>query len=128
MPCFSVADILSSRALEFCASNSRINASNETSLSVAGLIDEQAAVAGGKIDLVVSDGSTRTYYEVKIAGRFRSCIRQALGKLLEYSYWPGAQTERKLVIVGEHRCDEAAERYMDDLRERFSLSVYYETR
>ena len=65
--------------------------------------DEQAAVAGGKIDLVVSDGSTRTYYEVKIAGRSRSCIRQALGKLLEYSYWPGAQTARKLVIVGEMR-------------------------
>jgi hypothetical protein len=49
-----------------------------------------------------------------------------LAQLLEYSFWPGAQRAEKLVIVGEPVLDREAERYINILREQFSLPIEYQ--
>jgi hypothetical protein len=78
-----------------------------------------------KIDLAVKDGEDYIYYEIKVAETAQHCIRQALGQLLEYSYWPGARRAKGLVIVGEPPCDAYARRYMKDLQKEFKLPVEY---
>jgi len=87
--------------------------------------DEQQAGGGNKIDLVVDSGKKRIYYEIKVASTAKQCIRQGLGQLLEYSYWPGARKAKELVIVGEPERDEEAARYTRELRKRFKLPIYY---
>ena len=77
------------------------------------------------IDVAVRQGGDYTYYEIKTGLSAQSCIREALGQLLEYSYWPGGQSAAQLVIVGEPPLDDNARDYLETLRVRFSLPVKY---
>lgn len=87
--------------------------------------DEHPTGNGTNIDLAVKNGKDYTFYEIKIGGA-RHCIRQAVGQLLEYSYWPGARRGSRLVIVGEEALDERGQKYLVHLREEFGLPLYYE--
>jgi hypothetical protein len=69
---------------------------------------EQLTADGTFIDVAVRQGGEYTYYEIKTGLSAQSCIREALGQLLEYSYWPGAQPATRLVIVGEPPLDKNA--------------------
>ncbi len=78
------------------------------------------------VDVAIRDGNSYTYYEIKTGLSAQSCIREALGQLLEYSYWPGAQKADRLVIVGEAPYDKKAAAYIKTLRKDFSLPVEYQ--
>jgi hypothetical protein len=77
------------------------------------------------IDVAVRDGESYTYYELKTAPTAQQCIREAIGQLLEYSYWPGSQQAARLVIVGEPPCDKNATAYIKKLQKKFSLPIEY---
>jgi hypothetical protein len=77
------------------------------------------------IDVAVLQGDEYTYYEIKTGLSAQSCIREALGQLLEYSYWPEAQPATRLVIVGEPPLDKNARAYLETLQKQFSLPVEY---
>jgi hypothetical protein len=72
---------------------------------------EQDCGNGTPIDVCTSNGKGYIYYELKTASTPQGCIRQAIGQLMEYSYWPGAQEAGALVIVGEHPLDDESETY-----------------
>jgi hypothetical protein len=86
---------------------------------------EQDSGNGTPVDVVVRDGKRYVYYELKTGLSAQSCIRDAIGQLLEYSYWPGAQKAHKLVIVGEAVYDSEASAYIKRLRRDFSLPIEY---
>ncbi len=83
---------------------------------------------GGRIDAVVEQGGgDYWFYEIKTAlSSARACIREALGQLLEYAYWPGAQEAKRLIIVGEPPLDDEARKYLKRLRQQFTLPIYYQ--
>ena len=89
---------------------------------------EQSFANGIRVDVVTrdGDGTKYVYYELKTGLSARSCIREAIGQLLEYSYWPGALMAHRLVIVGEAKYDEEAKVYIEKLRKDFSLPLYYQ--
>ena len=80
---------------------------------------------GGRVDLIAQRGDDLEFYEIKIGGSARSCIRQALGHLMEYGFWPGAARPAKLFVVGELSFDREAEEYLQSLREEFKIPIYY---
>jgi len=80
----------------------------------------------GSIDLVVHQNSEYWFYEIKTAYSPRVCIREAIGQLLEYAFWPGMQTVTRLIVVGEGALDKGGEKYLCTLRNRFSLPIEYE--
>jgi hypothetical protein len=80
---------------------------------------------GTLIDVAVREGKGYVYYEIKTGLSAQACIREAIGQLMEYSYWPGAQEADRLVIVGEVRLDKDAKAYLARLRENFKLPVEY---
>ena len=80
---------------------------------------------GGRVDLIAQRGDDLEFYEIKIGGSARSCIRQALGQLMEYGFWPGAARPAKLFVVGEPSLDGKAEDYLQSLREEFKIPIYY---
>jgi hypothetical protein len=86
---------------------------------------EQLTANGTYIDVAVRQGEEYIYYEIKTGLSAQSCIREALGQLLEYSYWPGAQTAARLVIIGEPPLDKHAKAYLETLQKAFSLPVEY---
>ena len=86
---------------------------------------EQLTANGTYIDVAVRHGDVYTYYEIKTGLSAQSCIRDAVGQLLEYSYWPRAQPATLLVIVGEPPLDKDAKAYLKTLRKVFSLPLEY---
>jgi hypothetical protein len=86
---------------------------------------EQRTADGTIIDLAVREGDRYTYYELKIYSSPQACIREALGQLLEYSFWPGANKAERLVIVGKAKLDVPGKSYLDYLRKEFALPVEY---
>ncbi len=81
---------------------------------------------GSKIDVVLRQKDGFWFYEIKTALSPRACLRQALGQLFEYAFWPGAQGATRLVVVGESALDEEGAQYLRTLKEHFSLPLGYE--
>ena len=87
--------------------------------------DEFPTGNGTKVDLAVRIGDGMIFYEIKTRLSARGCIREALGQLLEYAYWPGTQPAKELIIVGEAKLDTRARTYLEALRREFSLPIEY---
>jgi hypothetical protein len=86
---------------------------------------EQSSGIGTRVDIVVRHHESYWFYEIKTAHSPRACIREALGQLLEYSYWPNGQEAVKLFVAGETRLDVEGQAYLSLLREKFSLPIDY---
>lgn len=81
---------------------------------------------GTAVDIVVNTGRSFWFYEIKVADTLRAGIRQAIPQLLEYAFWKceGDHAE-KLFIVTEFPLSEAADKYLQYLRTRFNVPIYY---
>lgn len=82
---------------------------------------------GALIDVVVkeSDGNF-TFYEIKTSYSVRLCIREALAQLLEYAYYPNRDNATKIVVVSPNAVTKEAQSYLEHLRRRFGIPVYYQ--
>lgn len=89
--------------------------------------DEHASGLGTKIDVVLRRSAKEFwYYEIKTALSPRAYIREALGQVMEYAYWPHANEAARLIICGETALDEDGATYLKTLHQRFGLPVAYE--
>ena len=88
--------------------------------------DEYLGHLGTKIDVVLQRRRNQFwYYEIKTSASARGCLREALGQVMEYAYWPGAQEPERLIICGESPLDDAGVEYLNSLRQRFRLPIEY---
>ena len=90
---------------------------------------EISSGAGG-IDIVVKHDYNRfTFYEIKTALTAKFCIREAIGQLMEYAYWPKSTTVPQieaLVIVGKELIEKDGIDFLEHLRTEFSLPLFYQ--
>ncbi|MDQ8201213.1 hypothetical protein QEH56_23815 [Pelagicoccus enzymogenes] len=79
------------------------------------------------VDVIVDTEDERIYFELKSDLSPRSVLRQSIGQLLEYAYYPGhsAKPPTKLVVVGRAQLDEQDEVYLSELRKLFKLPLDY---
>jgi hypothetical protein len=87
---------------------------------------EQPSGVGTQIDIVVKMKNVYWFYEIKTAPTARECLREAIGQILEYGFWPGAQDPARFVVVGEAPIDADTQEYLRRLKKRFSLPIEYE--
>jgi hypothetical protein len=78
------------------------------------------------VDLAVEKDGATTFFEIKIAPTAKTCIRDALGQVLEYGIYPNRLRAFKLVIVGDGAPTSDDRKYLKFLREKFALPVYYQ--
>lgn len=86
---------------------------------------ELASLAGTSVDVVLRQPGGFWFYEIKTGLSARACLREAIGQLLEYSFWPGAQGALRLIVVGEPQLGADAEAYLVTLRGQFGLPLEY---
>jgi hypothetical protein len=88
---------------------------------------EQQTGYGTSIDLVVKTKAFCWFYEIKTAASLKACVRQAIPQLLEYAYWhQNALTVDRLYVAAKFAPTKEVTEYLQLLRERFSLPIYYE--
>ena len=81
---------------------------------------------GTSIDLVLEKSPTnRIFYEVKTYQSAKMCIREAVGQLLEYAYYPKENMAKKLVIVSQAPLTVDDETYLEHLRNKFKVPIGY---
>lgn len=78
------------------------------------------------IDMVRQEGDGLIFYEIKTYPSIRACIREAVGQLLEYSYWATGQLAKELIIVTPLPADEETRSYMNNIRVTLSLPIWYQ--
>ncbi len=89
-------------------------------------VGTEVNVNGTSIDLVVKENEDKYwFYEIKTASTAKACIRQALGQIFEYSYWPGHQKAEKLIIVGKPLANITEVEYIEYLRNTFDIPIEY---
>ncbi|WP_267553078.1 hypothetical protein [Rhizobium rhizogenes] len=77
------------------------------------------------VDLVALKDGALWMFEIKTGMTVRSCLREALGQLLEYALWPGATKPTQLVVVGTPGLEGNAICYIEELNKAFPISVSY---
>ena len=82
--------------------------------------------SGTSVDVVLKDGEDFVFYEIKTAKTVKQSIRQALPQLMEYAYWPDKDKASRLVVVSHLPTNAVAEKYLETLRDRFGIPIYYE--
>jgi hypothetical protein len=87
---------------------------------------ENASGVGTRVDVIVWQKNDNWFYEIKTAQSPRACLREAIGQLLEYAFWPGGQSATRLIVVGETAIDSDGLEYLHRLRKQFSLPIEYE--
>lgn len=87
---------------------------------------EHATGTGGRADILVKRNDGRyDLYEIKPAAHAAEAVRQALGQLLEYGYWPGGLDPASLYVVSDAPLDSSTEEYLKTLEQRFGLKLNY---
>jgi hypothetical protein len=84
--------------------------------------------SANEIDMVASDKQGRTtFFEIKALPSLDKCIREALGQLLEYTYWEAAPSPhaQRLVIASPHPLTPPARRYLQRLQQELNLFLGY---
>jgi hypothetical protein len=87
---------------------------------------EQLSGPGNWVDIVVQAGTSFIYYELKPSFSARACVREGISQLLEYSYWPTAQEAERLILIGEYPPNAEESEYLERLRSRFGLPIWYQ--
>lgn len=78
------------------------------------------------IDLVAKTESNNfIFFEIKTAPNARLCIRQALGQLMEYAFFPTCENAEKLIVVGTSPKTEQIGWYINNLNKKFNINIDY---
>ena len=87
---------------------------------------ELPMASGNPADIVVQTAEDQyEIYEIKTEETSRECIRQAIGQLLEYAFWPRSPAVNRLFVVGPVKLDSEAENYLQSLISNFQLPIEY---
>lgn len=83
------------------------------------------AIEKDRVDIKAKTHSdTWHYFEIKTDNPKLS-IRNALGQLLEYSYWPDSEWAGKLFIISDNPPDSDTKKYLAHIRGKFNLPIFY---
>lgn len=86
---------------------------------------ENHTTIGTEIDIVTKHGDEYDLYEIKTTSDIRICIREALSQLLEYGLYHTVINVRNYYIVGGIVLTDDAQNYLNILRKKHSIPVFY---
>lgn len=98
----------------------------ESEIDISTLSDENKINKINYVDLAAQTKDRKIiFFEIKTHPDARLCIRQALGQLMEYSYFPNTNHAQKLVVVGIGDKTKEIKCYIEKLNEKFKISIDY---
>jgi len=90
--------------------------------------EKNAGYGANKIDVVVRNGSSYIFYEIKTFPTLKNSIREAIGQLIEYSMWTNRNEAKELIVVTQPQHDyKEVKEYFQHLRTTLNLPIYYQS-
>jgi len=86
---------------------------------------EWAVAEESRVDVAVDTRDGILFCEIKVAPHVRAALRQAIGQLLEYAHYPDDRRAKKWWVVSEEAPSAEDVSYLQALRVRYSLPVFY---
>ncbi len=86
---------------------------------------ENIMAVGNPADILVRTEAGYSIYEIKTSLLPRVCVRQAIGQLLEYGYWPRSPEVAELIVVGPSEIDSETDSFIQILCSNFGLKLRY---
>lgn len=86
---------------------------------------EIACGCGNRIDIVVKINNKFTLYEIKTSLSVKSCIREAIGQLLEYAHFDDTIEINELVIASQNDITHSEQEYLSKLKNLYKLPLAY---
>lgn len=80
---------------------------------------------GGQVDIILDEGQDLTLYEVKPYPTAHSCIRAALGQLIDYAFQYGQGRSLKLRVVGPAELTPEERPFLEHVRATISVEFDY---
>lgn len=80
---------------------------------------------GNRIDVVVKNGAKYSLYEIKTSLSVKSCIREAIGQLLEYAYFYESINIDKLIVASSAEIKKSEQEYLDKLNKLYGFDIGY---
>lgn len=103
-----------------------IKIKNEAPIDTSTLSPENLVNNINYIDLAAKTKKGKIiFFEIKTNPDARLCIRQALGQLMEYSFYPDTSFADKLIVVGPGEKTIEIRKYITQLKERFNINIDY---
>lgn len=95
-------------------------------IDISTLSDENEINKINYVDLAAQTKDKQIiFFEIKTVPDTRLCIRQALGQLMEYSYFPKVKNAQKLIVVGTGEKTQEVQEYIDYLNKDFNIPIDY---
>jgi hypothetical protein len=82
---------------------------------------------GTRIDIAVDSKDGLIIYEIKTYNSLRENVREAIGQILEYCYWPDRDLAKELIIVSHLEVTDEVKVYLASLRKKYKLPIYYQS-
>ena len=91
-------------------------------------VAQENSIGARRIDVVARTPAGDVFYEIKTYPSLRACVREAIGQLLEYAFYPDKSNAVKLVVVAPG-CEKSQEyravaQYMEQLRSALNIPIY----
>ncbi len=86
---------------------------------------ECRVVGNNRIDIVAREEDGDIFYEIKTYPFLKTCLRYALGQLIEYSCYPEKNRAKKFYLVSDIEADDKFEKYIKHLNKSFSFNLGY---
>ena len=86
---------------------------------------EQLCGSDNRVDVMVKHKDKYSLYEIKVLSNAKSCIREALGQIMEYAFYNDEIKVNKLVIVSPHKLRNSDKQYLGRLKKKFGLPLEY---
>lgn len=78
-----------------------------------------------RIDVVLKEDDGYVFYEIKTYNSLIASIRESIGQLLEYSFYPEIKPVNKLCIVSDVSPNETIKKYLDTLNKIINIPITY---
>jgi len=90
--------------------------------------EHPAGIVGNRIDIVVkSDTEGLTFYEIKTYNSIKTSIREAIGQLMEYAFYPDKNYASQLIILTQKHPEFDEEvSYVKFIRNKYKVPLYYQ--
>lgn len=86
---------------------------------------EQHSLSNGEIDFVIRKNGWMAFAELKTSASVMSCIRDAIGQLLEYAYYGMEEEASELWVIGTGKCSASDRLYLEKLRSKLGIKIFY---